>query len=189
MLGLTTRGFDPARTDGNLQAALGPAANAIRTELRMLGPAQKTQEESLELPDAQTSYAAVGVEGSHQEVFQVRDGELWHCWTEEGRWGTWTSMDLPDRIRVHHVGAGAHGPWVDLFVVGDDRRLFHRWWDPADGWSEWAFWSDAVAGPITLASAHPGHNELWVTRHGRLQNKWLTAGSWSDWHDFSGEDG
>ncbi len=44
LLGITPALYDADRTDGNLVAALGPAANKVRKAIRILGKVQKTDE-------------------------------------------------------------------------------------------------------------------------------------------------
>lgn len=93
-------------------------------------------------------------------------------------------MPVPRGAQVAHVGAAAHGRYVDLFLVASSGQLFHRWWGESVGWSAWNDWGGDFTGPISVASGGEDHNELWVRRSGALVHKWLTDGTWSDWHEF-----
>lgn len=131
------------------------------------------------------SLASIGVVGDHLEVFGVTfAGELRHRW-HDGHWSAWTKMPMPHGTHAAHVGAAAHGRYVDLFLVTSSGQLFHRWWGDSVGWSAWSDWGGGFTGPIAVASGGEGHNELWLRRGGTVIHKWLTDGTWSDWHEFA----
>jgi len=124
----------------------------------------------------------------HLEVFAVTlDGELRHRW-HDGSWSPWTAMPLPRDTRALHIGAGADGQWLDLFIVSATGRLLHRWWGEYKGWSGWNDWGGDFAGPVYVASVHEHHNEVWTYRGGALVHSWLASGTWSDWWAFNWTD-
>lgn len=131
------------------------------------------------------SIASAGVLNHHLEVFGVTfDGELRHRWYDAG-WSSWARMPIRQGTKAAHVGAAAHGQWVDLFVISVKGQLLHRWWSRQEGWSDWSDWGSDFTGPITVASLSESHNEVWVRRRGTLLHKWLLNDIWSNWHEFT----
>lgn len=183
VLGITYLPFTQA-PGVNLSSALVGPVLSISAQIESLGP-RTLPRERLATPVVASSRAAIGIQGAHLEVFEVRDAVLWHRWSTQTGWSDWTVKPMPAGMSAEHVGAGAHGQWVDLLVSGVDGRLFHQWWGPDTGWSDWAEWGDVgVQGPFAIASAAEGHNEIWATRNGSVQHQWLTENEWSGWRDF-----
>ncbi|MCR2763807.1 nucleotide-binding protein [Microbacterium sp. zg.B48] len=184
VLGITYLPFT-RHASANLAAALvGPALEIVE-RVAELGT-RKGSATARSGGATSLSRAAIGVPGSHLEVFEVRTGRLWHRWSTDTGWSAWTEMPVLANLALEHVGAGAHGDWVDLFVSTTDGRLFHRGWGPDTGWSDWGEWHDSgVSGPLALASKASHENALWTNRDGGVHVQWFDGQTWSGWRPFA----
>ncbi len=109
------------------------------------------------------------------EVFAVGgDGVLWHIWqtSVNGGWSSWTSHGAPPGTRVGGLRQPVIAPnsqgRLELFVLGDDKALWHIWQvAPNGGWSNWASHGTppgttfTFSGPAMAASAD-GRLELFI---------------------------
>jgi hypothetical protein len=84
---------------------------------------------------------APGADG-RLEIFVVgEDDALWHQWQTVANscWSAWYSHGAPPEAGLMGspaVARGADGR-LDLFVMGTDGALWHRWQTPNTDWSQW----------------------------------------------------
>jgi hypothetical protein len=131
------------------------------------------------------------------EVFAVGDdGALWHIWqtSVNGGWSTWFSHGAPPGTQVGGLRNAVIAPnsqgRLELFVLGDDKALWHIWQVAANGgWSNWAAHGTppgtafTFSGPAMAASAD-GRLELFICGDDNsLWHTWQVApsGGWSPW--------
>ncbi len=190
LAGVSLGEYNAQRSDGNLRAALGPATSAIRTEIRgFVSAAEPALLDAAHLSGLRMgSRAAAGIPNDRLCVFEVHAGRIRYRWFLEWPWSSWIDLELPDGIQAAQVAIGSHGSWFDLFVGSADGRFFHNWWSADEEWTGWTEWEPGVAGQITVASLGEHHNEVWVTRDGKTQHQWLSAGRWSGWHEFDSQE-
>jgi hypothetical protein len=129
------------------------------------------------------------------ELFTVgNDGALWHMWQTApgGGWSHWRSHDAPPEVNLQRcrpaVARSARGR-LELFVVGDDAALWHRYQTtPNGGWSRWlshgAPQPAGLMGSPAVVPSEDGRLELFVVgTDGALWHRWQTApnAAWSPW--------
>lgn len=149
---------------------------------------------------------AVGVSADGRlEVFTVGGiGELWHIFqtgSAGGPFGNWESMSRPGGRLRSDAGVGTDaGGALEVFAVGPDGTLQHRWEQP--GWRPWAglgrprngrfgglFGRVNLAG--TPAAASNADERVEVFARGddnRLWHHWMDSSfNWSTpWQSFGG---
>lgn len=130
------------------------------------------------------------------EVFAAgSDGQLWHIWQKPGGgWSDWLSHGAPPGTQVGGLRQAAIAPnsegRLELFVLGDDKALWHIWQiAPNGGWSNWASHGTppgttfVFSGPAMAAGAD-GRLELFIAGDdNQLWHIWQVApsGGWSPW--------
>jgi hypothetical protein len=86
------------------------------------------------------------------------------------------------------TGIARHPDHLDLFITGNDGRVYTSWWHEGQPWSgvdnNWR----SIGGifppgaPIAVTSRHAGNLDLFITGNdGRVYTSW-----WYDGHDWSG---
>jgi hypothetical protein len=144
-------------------------------------------------------FALGSVLDHHLEAFRVTgDSRLEHTWfpaAEDGaRWEPWRKWTFPHAALDVAVTSG----WpnhMEVFVLGLDGAVWHRWWIGTKGWSE-AFLEfgrpfSTRADAIAAASLRHGHMEVQVRaadgriRHVWYDRGWRFLGSGMGWRDFS----
>lgn len=136
--------------------------------------------------------AYVGVEAHHLEIWRTDEaGVLWHSWwpndTGDECWESWWEFEGAPRPTVS-VAAASWGPnHAEVFALGEDGRLWRRWWrrnDRTGTWSDWAVFDGRVRPPVAAGSYGPHHVEV-VARSlegDDLLHQWHWEGSaWSGW--------
>ena len=192
------------RPDGRLQlfaiGAISAQSNAL-LHIMQTAPSQGwTSWASLGAPAAAGGLNRPAVAQSADgrlEVFAAgRDGALWHIWqtSVNGGWSSWTSHGAPPGTRVGGLRQAVIAPnsqgRLELFVLGDDKALWHIWQvAPNGGWSNWASHGTppgttfTFSGPAMAASAD-GRLELFICGDDdALWHIWQVApgGGWSPW--------
>ncbi len=76
---------------------------------------------------------------------------------------------------------------IDLFVGGGDRALYHKHWNPRDGWSGWT----SLGGEIFAAPSPVSRKTGWIDTYVRgagdqIYNKSWTNGAWTEFSDVQG---
>jgi hypothetical protein len=124
------------------------------------------------------------------------DGTLWHRWqtAPSNGWSDYDSLAAPptggNALSVTPAVASNLDGRLELFIVGADSALWHRWQTaPNNGWSDWSS-LDAPSGvelvhlPPTLAPNADGRLELFIIgSDGTLWHLWQTTpnNGWSSW--------
>ncbi|HEX7734635.1 MAG TPA: hypothetical protein VF458_07225 [Ktedonobacteraceae bacterium] len=80
---------------------------------------------------------------------------------------------------------------LDLFVTGNDGRVYTSWWNQGADWSginnNWRAIGGIfpVAAPVSVVSRNPNQLDLFVTGNdGRVYTSWWNQGAdWSGLHD------
>ena len=109
------------------------------------------------------------------------DGAIWHR-AFAGSWAGWESIG---GIGTSAPGATSWGPGrIDVFVRGNDRGLWHKFWD-AGTWSGW----EGLGGPLTSAPSASswgvGRIDLVALMDGTPSHlHW--ANQWSPWFSLGG---
>jgi hypothetical protein len=129
------------------------------------------------------------------EVFAIGLGGIFNIWQvfPNGGWNDrWLGRDRPSSdvgIQLHVVGRNADGR-EEIFGVGDDNALWHKWQvAPNGGWSEWAKLgtpaSDtSLTDRFIVGTNQDGRQEVFaVGSDGNIWQIWQTApnGGWSVW--------
>jgi hypothetical protein len=88
---------------------------------------------------------------------------------------------------VGAVAAVARNPdHLDLFVTGNDGRIYTAWWDSATSWATWFPFDAGFTKGVSAVAAvarNPDHLDLFVTGNdGRIYTAWWdSATSWATW--------
>lgn len=134
---------------------------------------------------------------NHLDLFITgNDGRVYTSWWHEGQeWSgindNWSSLGgfFPPGAPVTVV---ARNPdQLDLFITGNDGRVYTSWWNPGGGWSgvndNWR----AIGGffppgaKVSVVSRYPDHLDLFVSGNdGRIYTSWWHQGQeWSGIND------
>jgi hypothetical protein len=145
----------PALTQDQVKAALKSTAKDI-------GPAGFDQHSGAGIIRAKAAYDAVAQPAA------------WHGWESLGGFCT-------DGVGVSSWAANR----LDTFVVGNDRRLWHKWF--SGGWSGW----DSLGGNIysNPAAVSWGPNRIDVFALGgdhAMWHRWWDGASWKGWESLGG---
>jgi len=137
-----------------------------------------------------THLTTLGVRGHHLEAWKLTDdGSIYHMWwpidEDHSRWSEWHEFDAP--TNAISIAATSAGPkHATVFVLDDHGRVWHRWWQEGSGWGGWHRFGGIVRGPISAASYHDGHLEIFACSPSGsgVAHRWLMAetGEWSDWN-------
>lgn len=139
----------------------------------------------------------------HQEVFELRDGKVWHRWwpavksDPESPWSDWHHMDSDHASSIASV-SGQHRLDIFILVAGliqqrtwtldpmDDRPVRLRSGSWSKQWSGRRSYAQHVTGPIDAVSHHPDHLELFAFgERGQQVHRWSWGGNeWTPWMDF-----
>src|SRR5260370_17986719 len=83
-------------------------------------------------------------------------------------------------------GAALCSTGLDIFAVGTDSALWHRWWDGASwgGWESLGGILDSPPGVVSWATNRLDQFAL-VTDHA-LWHRWWDGSSWGAWESLAG---
>jgi hypothetical protein len=99
-------------------------------------------------------------------------------------WGGWESLggvlESPPRV----VAWAANR--LDIFVVGTDSALWHRWWD-GSSWGGWESLGGILASPPEVVSWEANRLDVFAlgTDHA-LWHRWWDGSSWGGWESLGG---
>ncbi|OFI06680.1 hypothetical protein CLOACE_08350 [Clostridium acetireducens DSM 10703] len=105
--------------------------------------------------------------------------------TPKDNWSRWENLG-----GINISSAPAAASWarnrLDVFAMGENRALWHKWWDGV----RWNNWED-LSGVITSAPAAVswGPNRIDVFARGTnnaMWHKWWNGSNWSGWEDLGG---
>ena len=104
--------------------------------------------------------------------------------TNPASWGGWESLggvlESPPRVVAWAADR------LDIFVVGTDSALWHRWWDGSN-WGGWESLGGILVSPPEVVSW--GANRLDVFALGTdhaLWHRWWDGSSWGGWESLGG---
>jgi len=129
--------------------------------------------------------AAVATGHDRIECFVAdRDGRLWSTAVEGDHVLPWRQLD-PTRHSGAVVAIDAMSGWArhrELYAVGHDGALQHRWkWD-GQPWSAWHAAHRNDCRDVALSVPTKDHMECFVIdRDGQVQHRWYRDERWSDW--------
>jgi hypothetical protein len=77
---------------------------------------------------------------------------------------------------------------LDLFWVGPERELMHRWWQADSGWSADESLGGELAAPPAVTSWTENEMEVFaVLGDGQLWNRYWDGTAWHKWESLGGE--
>jgi hypothetical protein len=140
----------------------------------------------------------------HLDLFIVgNDGRVYTSWWREGSpWSgvndNWRSIGgiFPPRARV--AALARKRDQLDLFIVGNDGRVYTSWWHEGADWTgvndNWLSLGGFFppGSPVTAVARMPNHLDLFVVGNdGRVYTSWWQEGSpWSginnNWRSIGG---
>lgn len=140
-----------------------------------------------------------GAGNGRLEVFVIGvNNEIWHAWQDapngewSGRkslgWSHWESFD--GKAKQIAVGNNPDGR-LEVFVIGMDDRLWHRWVQGDNTWSGWQVLAGGVLRQIAVTNGASGRLEVFAIQAGAGRNKvWRLhqtgPASWSDsWEELT----
>ena len=99
-------------------------------------------------------------------------------------WGGWESLggllESPPRVVAWAPNR------LDIFVVGTDSALWHRWWD-GSSWGGWESLGGILASPPEVVSWNTNRLDVFAlgTDHA-LWHRWWDGSSWGGWESLGG---
>jgi hypothetical protein len=133
----------------------------------------------------------------HLDLFITgNDGRVYTSWWHQGyEWSgihdNWASIGgfFPNRAPV--TALARNPDHLDLFINGNDGRVYTSWWHEGGVWSgvndNWSpiggFFPPGA--PVSPVSRNPDHLDLFITGNdGRVYTSWWHLGAnWSGMHD------
>jgi hypothetical protein len=108
-------------------------------------------------------------------VFPLLDAASWHGYESLG--GV-----LSSQARVVAWAPNR----LDIFVVGTDSALWHRWWD-GNAWGGWESLGGVLASPPEVVSWNTNRLDVFAlgTDHA-LWHRWWDGNSWGGWESLGG---
>ena len=99
-------------------------------------------------------------------------------------WGGWESLGGVLTSPPHVVSWGPNR--LDVFVVGTDHALWHRWWDGST-WGGWESLGGVLTSQPHVVSWGPNRLDVFVigTDHA-LWHKWWDGSAWGGWESLGG---
>ncbi|GEM_PF-622533 len=72
---------------------------------------------------------------------------------------------------------------LEVFATFGDQALWHRWWNPTQGWTAWySQWGRLTSGPAAAVYPGSGREDVFgLGADGRLWYKTSIDGSWGSW--------
>jgi peroxiredoxin len=76
---------------------------------------------------------------------------------------------------------------LDVFMVGTDHALWHKWYQSGLGWSAWESLGGSLTSSPAAVSWSNGRIDVFARgSDGTLQHKWFSGG-WSGWESLGGQ--
>ena len=134
-----------------------------------------------------SSPTAISWYDGHMDVFETRNGEIWHKWYgTPGGWRGWSSLGKPSGVRLGGnvaVVSQSNGK-INIFARGNDGRLWQNWFDGHKWQTNWNYIdgpSPASKSPSAI-SWSDGHMDVFEVRNGNLWHSWYASpGGWRAW--------
>ena len=78
---------------------------------------------------------------------------------------------------------------LEVYVVGKNRAVYQKWWNPSHGWSGWNnLGGSVVSNPDAVYDQASGNLEVYVVGKNRAvyQKWWNPSHGWSGWNNLGG---
>src|ERR1700753_3483891 len=131
---------------------------AVRDITRALAPPR---------PEPVRRLASAGTSGYADLWMLTPTGQLSYTyWPRKGGEQRWSEPEefgpISGAANLADVAAGSCGSGhEEIFVVDNEGKIFHRWWNPDDGWASWHHFPAPVASPpIAACSPRRGHLQV-----------------------------
>jgi len=137
---------------------------------------------------SQTSAVSWGV--GHMDVFETRNGQLWHDYylSSQGGWQGWQPLGSPGGTILNgQPGAVSQGPgYINVFARGSDGRLWQVWYQNGVWYNNYWNYIDNPSPNSSAPSAisyGSGHMDVFETRSGQLWHDYYLSsqGGWQGW--------
>ncbi len=136
----------------------------------------------------------------HLDVFVVgNDGRMYTSWWHQGQnWSgaadNWLPIGGFFPVQAHIAAVARMQEHLDVFVVGNDGRMYTSWWHQGENWSggndNWLPLGGAFprGAPIAVVARMPGHLDVFaVGNDGRMYSAWWhEGGNWSQFFPIGG---
>ena len=112
----------------------------------------------------------------------IRDGG-----TEEETSSGWSSWEDLGGTLTSAPGVASWGEnRLDVLVRGENRSLWHKWWD-GNRWSDWEDLGGTLVASPAAVSWGPNRIDVFgVGTNQSLWHKWWDGSRWSEWEDLGG---
>jgi len=75
---------------------------------------------------------------------------------------------------------------LDIFAVGTDSALWHRWWD-GSSWGGWQSLGGVLESPPKAVSWSANRLDIFVTgTNSAIWHRWWDGSSWGGWESLGG---
>src|SRR5215475_8299756 len=99
---------------------------------------------AISAPQSFHTPAAAGRATGELDIVDIAsNGDVWHRWSwhPTGFWSDWASLGRPSTGTSFAVKgpaiAGRRNGNLDVFVIGNDDNVWHKWWSASTGWTPW----------------------------------------------------
>ena len=100
----------------------------------------------------------------------------------------WTAWESLGGVVTSPPATVSWGPRrIDLFALGQDHALWHRWWDGGANWGGWESLGGVLTSPPCVASWLPNRLDVFGLGqdHG-LWHRWWDGNAWGGWESLGG---
>ena len=99
-------------------------------------------------------------------------------------WGGWESLGGVLQSQPVAVSWGPNR--IDVFAMGDDSALYHRWWD-GSSWGGWESLGGVLESPPAAVSWAPNRLDIFAKgEDSALYHRWWDGSSWGGWESLGG---
>jgi hypothetical protein len=99
-------------------------------------------------------------------------------------WGGWES--LGGIIESPPVAVSWGPDRLDIFAVGTDQALYHRWWDGAN-WGGWESLGGILSSPPSVVCWGPNRIDIFANgTDNAVYHRWWDGANWGGWESLGG---
>ncbi len=118
----------------------------------------------------------VGIDGGiYSAAYNENFSDGWHGW--------WNIQQGKTRPGSHVTALSRDSNSLDIFVVGEDNRVWTAWWRGQE-WKGWGYIGDEnfrVAPGTQVSAVAKGKDDIDVFAIGTDGRVWTSSGYWTDW--------
>jgi hypothetical protein len=119
--------------------------------------------------------AGTPVSLANDNPFPLLDPASWHDWESLGG-----ILESPPTVVSWAPNR------LDIFAVGTDSALWHRWWD-GNAWGGWESLGGVLQSPPSVAAWGPNRLDVFVVgTDSAMWHKWWDGNTWHDWESLGG---